>query len=70
MIPFTFFNLPNTTSNFSLIPILAVIALALFCTAIAYLLYFYLIENVGPNKNTKCYFLNSSFRNDLGCSNT
>jgi len=57
LIPFTFFNLPNTTSNFSLIPILAVLALALFCTAIAYLLYFYLIENVGPTKTLSVTFL-------------
>ncbi len=57
LIPFTIFNLPNTTSNFSLIPILAVLALALFCTAIAYLLYFYLIENVGPTKTLSVTFL-------------
>lgn len=57
LIPFTFFNLPNTTSNFSLIPILAVLALALFCTAIAYLLYFYLIESVGPTKTLSVTFL-------------
>jgi drug/metabolite transporter (DMT)-like permease len=57
LIPFTFFNLPNTTSNFSLIPILAVLALALFCTAIAYLFYFYLIENVGPTKTLSVTFL-------------
>ncbi|MEH6937945.1 DMT family transporter [Bacillus sp. JJ664] len=57
LIPFTFFYLPNTTSNFSLIPILAVLSLALFCTAIAYLLYFYLIENVGPTKTLSVTFL-------------
>lgn len=57
LIPFTLVNLPKTTSTFTLIPILAVLALALFCTAVAYLLYFYLIENVGPTKTLSVTFL-------------
>lgn len=57
LLPFTFVNLPSSTSNFSIVPILAVLALALFCTAIAYLLYFYLIENVGPTKTLSVTFL-------------
>lgn len=57
LLPFTFFNIPNSTSSFSIIPVLAVVALALFCTAIAYLLYFYLIENVGPTKTLSVTFL-------------
>lgn len=57
LIPFTLVNLPKTTSNFTTMPILAVLALALFCTALAYLLYFYLIEKVGPTKTLSVTFL-------------
>jgi drug/metabolite transporter (DMT)-like permease len=37
--------------------ILSVLTLSLLCTAVAYLLYFYLIENVGPTKTLTVTFL-------------
>jgi drug/metabolite transporter (DMT)-like permease len=36
---------------------LSVVGLSIFCTAIAYLLYFYLITNVGPAKTLSVTFL-------------
>lgn len=40
---------------------LSVLALALLCTAAAYLLYFYLIENAGPTKTLTVTFLIPAF---------
>lgn len=57
LLPFTFMNLPNSTVNISTVAVLSVVGLALFCTAIAYLLYFYLIESVGPTKTLSVTFL-------------
>jgi drug/metabolite transporter (DMT)-like permease len=57
LIPFTIFQLPSSTGNISTTAVLSVIGLALFCTAIAYLLYFYLIESVGPTKTLSVTFL-------------
>ena len=57
LIPFTFINLPNLTNRVPLVPVIAVVCLALFCTAFAYLLYFYLIESVGPTKTLSVTFL-------------
>ncbi|PGS56297.1 DMT family transporter [Bacillus sp. AFS041924] len=57
LLPFTLLNLPTITHKVSVVAILAVLALALFCTAIAYLLYFYLIESVGPTKTLSVTFL-------------
>jgi len=41
--------------------VLAVTALALLCTAVAYLIYFYLIETVGPTKALTVTFLSPIF---------
>lgn len=57
LLPFTLFYHPTSTESFSMIAVLSVVGLALFCTAIAYLLYFYLIESVGPTKTLSVTFL-------------
>ncbi|WP_088044719.1 DMT family transporter [Bacillus sp. EAC] len=57
LIPFTFINLPNLTNRVPLVPVIAVVCLALLCTAFAYLLYFYLIDRVGPTKTLSVTFL-------------
>jgi drug/metabolite transporter (DMT)-like permease len=57
LLPFTFLNFSASTDKVSGVAILAVLGLALFCTAIAYLLYFYLIESVGPTKTLSVTFL-------------
>ncbi|PEK99560.1 DMT family transporter [Bacillus sp. AFS017336] len=57
LLPFTLLNLPTSTTNVTILAILSVIGLALFCTSIAYLLYFYLIESVGPTKTLSVTFL-------------
>lgn len=50
LLPFTVFNLPQSIENITPVVVVSVIGLALFCTAIAYLLYFFLIDRVGPTK--------------------
>lgn len=57
LIPFTLFNLPESKSDISTIAAFSVLGLALLCTAVAYLLYFYLIESVGPTKTLSVTFL-------------
>ncbi|MHC0036944.1 DMT family transporter [Pseudoneobacillus sp. C159] len=57
LLPFTLTQLPDSTNKITTVAVLAVIALAIFCTAIAYLLYFYLIEKVGPTKTLSVTFL-------------
>jgi drug/metabolite transporter (DMT)-like permease len=57
LIPFTLFNLPESTSDISTIAAFSVLGLALLCTAVAYLLYFYLIVSVGPTKTLSVTFL-------------
>ncbi|CAM3003508.1 DMT family transporter [Paenibacillus sediminis] len=48
LLPFTLFHLPRSLVSVSPIVIFSVIGLAIFCTSIAYLLYFYLISSIGP----------------------
>lgn len=55
MIPFAGATIPHETP--SPIVISAVLGLAVFCTAIAYLLFFALIRNVGPVKTLSVTFL-------------
>jgi drug/metabolite transporter (DMT)-like permease len=57
LLPFTFINFPISTSGITTIAVLSVVGLSIFCTAIAYLLYFYLITNVGPAKTLSVTFL-------------
>jgi drug/metabolite transporter (DMT)-like permease len=57
LLPITLFYLPTSTASFSPIVVLSVIGLALFCTSIAYLFYFYLIDHVGPTKTLSVTFL-------------
>jgi drug/metabolite transporter (DMT)-like permease len=57
LLPFTFTQLPESTAQITSAAIWSVIGLALLCTALAYLLYFYLIENVGPTKTLSVTFL-------------
>jgi drug/metabolite transporter (DMT)-like permease len=57
LLPFTFIHFPASTSGITTIAVLSVVGLAIFCTAFAYLLYFYLIHNVGPAKTLSVTFL-------------
>jgi drug/metabolite transporter (DMT)-like permease len=57
LFPFTLFNLPTSTASVTPTVVFSVMGLALFCTAIAYLLYFYLIESVGPTKTLSVTFM-------------
>jgi len=57
LIPFTLFQLPESPAVITPIAAFSVVGLALLCTAIAYLLYFYLIESVGPTKTLSVTFL-------------
>lgn len=57
LIPFTLIFLPYSNTTSSPIVILSVIGLGILCTAVAYLIYFYLIENVGPMKTLSVTFL-------------
>nr|WP_272495877.1 EamA family transporter [Bacillus pinisoli] len=57
LIPFTLLNLPPSSSALTTKVAFSVICLALLCTAIGYLLYFYLIANVGPTKTLSVTFL-------------
>jgi drug/metabolite transporter (DMT)-like permease len=57
LLPFTFAHLPALTDKIPTTAVLSVVGLALFCTAIAYLLYFYLIDSVGPTKTLSVTFL-------------
>jgi drug/metabolite transporter (DMT)-like permease len=56
LLPFTVFNLPSAFT-ISTPVIISVLGLALLCTALAYLLYFYLIASVGPTKTLSVTFL-------------
>lgn len=57
LFPFTLKNLPTSASPVTPIVILSVAGVALLCTAIAYLLYFYLLASVGPTKTLSVTFL-------------
>lgn len=57
LLPFSLICLPFEKSHYSLAAILSVLGLSLFCTALAYLLYFYLIGSVGPTKTLTVTFL-------------
>jgi drug/metabolite transporter (DMT)-like permease len=57
LLPLTLIYLPSSITAVSSIVILSVLGLALLCTAIAYLLYFYLIASVGPMKTLSVTFL-------------
>ncbi|AZV59388.1 DMT family transporter [Peribacillus frigoritolerans] len=55
LMPFALFNLPNKLP--SLTVTFSVLGLAVFSTGIAYLLYFYLIKNVGPTRTVSVTLL-------------
>lgn len=55
LMPFAIFNLPNKLP--SLTVTFSVLGLAVFSTGIAYLLYFYLIKNVGPTRTVSVTLL-------------
>ncbi|MGJ7919459.1 DMT family transporter [Neobacillus sp. LXY-4] len=57
LLPITLLFSPPPTASFSLVVILSVVGLALFCTSVAYLFYFYLIDSVGPTKTLSVTFL-------------
>jgi drug/metabolite transporter (DMT)-like permease len=55
LIPLTVFHIP--TKPVSPVVVYSILGLAIFCTAIAYLFYFYLLANVGPTKTLSVTFL-------------
>ncbi|ODP26268.1 putative transporter YdfC [Paenibacillus nuruki] len=55
LIPLSVVTVPTVT--ISLTVMIAVLGLAVLCTAIGYLLYFYLVEHVGPTKTVSVTFL-------------
>jgi drug/metabolite transporter (DMT)-like permease len=55
LLPFSFFKLPDQFPSGAVT--FSVLMLALFCTALGYLLYFYLMKNVGPTKTLSVTFL-------------
>jgi drug/metabolite transporter (DMT)-like permease len=57
LLPLAFIGAPDTTSQLTPTVIYSVLGLAVFCTAIAYLLYFYLITSIGPVKTLSVTFL-------------
>ncbi|RXT08963.1 DMT family transporter [Ammoniphilus sp. CFH 90114] len=57
LLPFTLFQLPPSTADVTPVVVFSVVGVALLCTAIAYLLYFYLITSVGPTKTASVTFL-------------
>lgn len=57
LFPLTILLLPAAATPVPSLVIYSVLGLAFLCTAIAYLLYFYLIANVGPTKTLSVTFL-------------
>jgi drug/metabolite transporter (DMT)-like permease len=57
MLPLAALDLPIPASSLSLVVIFSVLGLALLCTAVGYLLYFYLISSAGPTKAASVTFL-------------
>jgi drug/metabolite transporter (DMT)-like permease len=55
LIPLAAFSIP--TKQVSPLVVYSILGLAVFCTAIAYLFYFYLLANVGPTKTLSVTFL-------------
>jgi drug/metabolite transporter (DMT)-like permease len=55
LIPLAAFDIP--TKQVSPLVVYSILGLAVFCTAIAYLFYFYLLANVGPTKTLSVTFL-------------
>ncbi|WCN39637.1 DMT family transporter [Aneurinibacillus uraniidurans] len=50
LLPFTLFNLPTSMASLTSAAIFSVVGVAIFCTALAYPLFFYLITSAGPTK--------------------
>lgn len=65
LVPFTIFNLPESTSAITPMVSLSVVGVVLLCTAIGYLLYFYLIASVSPTKTLSVTFMIPLF--GMGC---
>jgi drug/metabolite transporter (DMT)-like permease len=59
LLPFSFLFVPHTVPNFAVI--LSTVALAVFCTAIAYIIYFQLLARVGATKTLTVTFLVPGF---------
>lgn len=57
ILPFLGVGIPNSINQITPVAVYSVIALAIFCTAIAYLLYFYLIRQIGPVQTLSVTFL-------------
>ncbi|MFD2618106.1 DMT family transporter [Terrilactibacillus laevilacticus] len=57
MIPFSLIFVPESTRAISTVIVFSIIGLAIFCTSIAYLLYFYLLNRVGPTNTLSVTFL-------------
>lgn len=57
LLPFTLLFMPSSAAAVSSVVVFSVLGLALLCTSVAYLLYFYLIEHAGPMKTLSVTFL-------------
>lgn len=57
LLPLVFVATPESTKEVAPVVVFSVLGLAVFCTAIAYLLYFYLITSVGPIKTLSVTFI-------------
>jgi drug/metabolite transporter (DMT)-like permease len=55
LLPFALLNMPNKLPSISVT--ISVLGLAIFSTSVAYLLYFYLIKNIGPTKTVSVTLL-------------
>ena len=55
LLPISFFSLPKKAPSY--IAIVSLILLAVFCTAIAYIFYFYLVKHIGAVKTSTVTFL-------------
>lgn len=57
LLPMTLTIPPVQSVHFTPIVVLSIATLAILCTAVAYLMYFYLMEKVGPTKTLSVTFL-------------
>ncbi|AIX07987.1 MULTISPECIES: DMT family transporter [Bacillus] len=55
LLPFALLNMPNKLPSIGVT--ISVLGLAIFSTSVAYLLYFYLIKNIGPTKTVSVTLL-------------
>ncbi|NHM30843.1 EamA family transporter [Bacillus sp. C11] len=57
ILPFSLLNLPKSLSAITPIVSLSVMGVALLSTAMGYLVYYYLIKNIGPTKTVSVTYM-------------